>query len=71
MGPLQTRPVGLLGQRLRFGAYCGSGPGTLLQGAVSQGTNYCGIPRAVVRITSFHLGLVLVAGACVGGCPLS
>lgn len=70
--PLQTRPVALLGQRLRFGAWCGSGPGTVLQGAVSQGTDYCGIPRAVVHITICCLGLVLVARDFMGshGCPL-
>lgn len=33
--PLQTRPVALLGQRLEFGALCGSHPGTVPQGAVS------------------------------------
>ena len=35
VGPLQARPVALLGQRLEFGASCGSDPGTVLQGVVS------------------------------------
>lgn len=42
MGPLQTRPVALPIQKLEFGAWQGSGLGTVLQGAISQGRDYCG-----------------------------